>query len=260
MDRPFFGHVEILDPFGVMVLPSNPNVELDMVPIDHFDHLLDQHPFLLLRGFPAQEAFNFESYWRQLGTDSSPSWELVAHDRPNSHLFDQQAIPLHCEEILTGQAPSYTVFQCFGAQAPGDGGEITLCDTTRVLDHAMSEQRERWSKVDLNYRRSVLGNTNSRALIDRHPADDTPVLRYAEPFDRGELGSLSWSGTRMTVADSHQLAAELATMIHDPGSFTTHSWELYDTLIIDERKMLQGRSALRGPKPYPFHLRRLHVF
>ena len=255
-----FDHVQGLDPFGVVVTAPSPDADLRKVSGLFLRRLLDHSPFVLIRGFHPLEQAEMERYWRQLGTIFSPPREFVAHDRPSSHLFSPERVPLHCEEILTGRSPGYSVLQCYGAQDPGTGGETILCDSARVLSRVSARRRRRWSGITLDYRVPGCAGLISQPLMTLHPDGRSSGLRYAEPFDRGELGSLACFGVGISESAASDLVSELEAELYDAEVTFSHSWQLYDILIIDDRRVLHGRSALRGPEPYPFHLQQIQVF
>jgi alpha-ketoglutarate-dependent taurine dioxygenase len=252
--------VKRLAPFGVEVRAAELDADLSKLSGLFLRHLLDDNPFVLLRGFRPLEKADMERYWQQLGTTFSAPQEFVAHDRPTSHLFGRERVPLHCDEILTGRSPSYSVSQCYGAQEPGDGGEMTLCDSTRVLGRLSARDRRRWGAVSFDYRVPGCVSVISQPLVSLHANGRVPVLRYAEPFDRGALGFLECAGAGMSESGSRDLVLELEAELHAAEAVVSHTWQLYDILITDNRRILHGRSSLRGPEPYPYHLQRIHVF
>ncbi|UMP06925.1 TauD/TfdA family dioxygenase [Amycolatopsis sp. EV170708-02-1] len=249
-----------LHPFGVVVLAEGNDHELAEVSGIFLRGLLDRHPFVLLRGFEPMGKVEMEQCWRDLGTAFSSPREFVARDWPMSHLFGRERVPLHCDEILTGRSPTFSVIQCYGAQEPGGGGETFLCDSSRVLGRATAEQRRRWGGITLEYRVPGCVSVISQPLVALHRNGRTPVLRYAEPFDRGELGALWYSGVGMSKRASDALASELKAALFAAPVTISLTWRLNDILITDDHRTLHGRSALEGPEPYPFHLRRTQVF
>ncbi|MGH4025157.1 MAG: TauD/TfdA dioxygenase family protein [Pseudonocardiaceae bacterium] len=259
--------METMSPFGVMIRPGMEGTDTTEVPVPVARELAREHHLLVLRGFEpfpgAEELARYAASWGQLLTwPFGAVLELVEHEHPSDHIFDNTGVSFHWDGIFAKRVPEFQIFQCVGALDDGQGGRTTFCDTTRILASAAPATRMLWEGLTLTYRvakESHYGGTTTSPLVIAHPDRGFPTMRYLEPVP-DNIDYLN----RPRV-EFHDVAAEcvadiehsLREALYDPHHCYAHSWQAGDVVVADNYTLLHGR------EPYGNkcgrHLRRVHV-
>jgi alpha-ketoglutarate-dependent taurine dioxygenase len=254
--------LEELAPFGVLARARASGTELHTIPASDVQRAVSQYRMLLLRGFAPLTDQDLTDYGRRLG--NLLEWEfglvneLRAKPDAKNYLFTANEVPFHWDGPFVRKIPSYIVFNCIEAPPAGAGGETVLADTTKVLERASAEQRERWSKIEITYSTDKVlyyGGSFTSPMLGAHAKTLAPVLRYAEPVDDLNPVHLTIHGL---PSDQHAaLIDEMGAILRDPGVCYAHRWEVGDILFADNHALLHGRRAFS--RSAPRHLRRVNI-
>jgi alpha-ketoglutarate-dependent taurine dioxygenase len=252
-------------PFGVL-LEARREAEVGVVSIAQLRELTRQHHLVVLRGFSAiGGAEAFADYCHRWGEISvwpfGKVLELVEHENPKDHIFDNNYVPLHWDGMYRPQVPEFQIFQCVSAPRGDHGGRTTFSNTTIALARVAPRLRELWSRVTGSYHRKMefYESHTVAPIITPHPVKGFPVIRYNEPPRVGDdtfvnHPTLVFTGIPEDVTDFH---LRLREALYAPENYYAHSWQTGDIVISDNYTLLHGREAFsRGAAR---HLRRVHV-
>lgn len=251
-----------LSPFGLVVRAEVPATDLSTVSAGSVEKLIDEHRVLTFRGFAPLLGKAFPEFCEKFGEllewDFGLVNNLVVHEAPRNYLYTNHAVPFHWDGAFINKSPHYIFFHCDLAPAPVDGGETLFCDTTRVLNHASSEHQKLWEQIVITYSTEKIvhyGGTFTSPIITRHPFNQTPVLRYAEPVV--DLNPVRLVIQGITDKDQSEFIEDMNRRLRDPRCCYSHQWIAGDVVIADNYTLLHGREAFRpgGLR----HIRRVNV-
>lgn len=266
-DLPAEFEVTPVAPFGVLVRPQSPSTPLTRVPVAALRELARRHHLVALRGFDtfstAEELSNYAGTWGNvLGWPFGNVLELVQHEAPADHVFDNSGVSFHWDGMFVDQIPEFQIFQCVHELGENQGGRTIFCDTTRVLADADPATRASWEKITMTYRIKNESHYGGRAvapLVDSHPDRGFPVMRYLErvPEDIKYINRPRVEFGEVPDDDVDGIEKGLRETLYDPRHFYAHPWQTGDVVIADNYTLLHGR------EPYSSqcgrHLRRVHV-
>ena len=256
-----------LNPFGLIVEPSQPNEDINNLCTKELRELLDRYQLVVLRGFRtfknAEEFSNYCVLWGEVSVwPFGKVLELVEQKEPKDHIFDSSYVPLHWDGMYRPQVPELQIFHCVSAPYGTQGGRTTFSNTALALERASPSDREFWARVTGVYQRKM-EFYHSKAvapIITKHPIWNFPVIRYCEPSQDGDQNFvnppiLEFEGIADNdVADFHN---SVRVALYAPENFYAHSWQIGDVVISDNHTLLHGREAFTSGAPR--HLRRVHV-
>jgi len=254
-------------PFGKMIYPTVGGADLDLLPVSVTRNLVREHHIVVLRGFRSfsdQEQFvRYAESWGQIMLwPFGEVLELVEHENPVDHVFDNSWMPFHWDGAFVEQIPEFQIFQCVAAPGEGHGGRTVFCDTTRMLENASTDVRALWEAATVTYQienKSHYGGRAVSPVVVPHPDRGYPTVRYAEPIP-DEIAfhnrpSMSFAG--VPTERVAELKLSLRDGLYDPRNCYAHSWQTGDVVITDNYALLHGR------EPYTNrcgrHLRRIHI-
>lgn len=258
--------VEPLTPFGVVIRPTKPGIELNAVPSAYWASLARQHQFVVLRGVDQTRltAETMLAYAQGFGPllEWPFGYVLDVRVEPNAknYLFTRHRVEFHCDGVFARAEPQFLFFHC--VEAPTSGGESLLADTHRVWTNASPEQRSWLSTLRCRYRQDKTAHYGGDVVLDvvsTHPQTAVTVLRYAEPV-AGPGGSAPQVLRPDGGADGDQtalLATYMAQALYQPEVCLTHPWQDGDLVLLDNHRLLHGRHAFGDSSGR--HLRRIHV-
>jgi len=260
--------VETLPPFGVIVRPRTPQQDVAQVGVATARELVREHRVLVLRGFrsppDAAALARYAASWGQ-----TYRWpfgavlDLVEHETPADHVFDNSGVSYHWDGMFKEQIPEFQLFQCVSAPEEEEGGRTIFCDTTLVLADAEPATRDLWERLELSYGIKQMvhyGGAVVSPLVVEHPDRGYPTMRYLEPVP-DEVHYVN----RPTVSFPDDLAADqvaeiirtLRDTLYDERHMYAHRWQPGDVVVSDNYTNLHGR------EPYHSrcgrHLRRVHI-
>lgn len=254
-------------PFGCLIEPEQPGADIRTVDIDDLKKSFHEHNLIVLRGFKSfEEVDDFATYCQEWGEVSEWPFgkvlELVEHDNPADHIFDNNYVPMHWDGMYRPQVPEYQIFHCARAPFAGQGGRTTFSHTPMVLKHAVPELVSLWEKVQGNYQRQMefYNSKTVSPIIIKHPYKEYSVIRYNEPPSQhnGHFvnpPTLVFEG--VSVDEEKLLHASLKKALYAPNNFYAHEWQTGDIVVADNFTLLHGREAFQAKSPR--HLRRVHV-
>jgi alpha-ketoglutarate-dependent taurine dioxygenase len=256
-----------MSPYGLMIYPWMANTEATKVPVAVAQELAREHHLLVLRGFApfpgAEELARYAASWGQLLTwPFGEVLELVQHDGPADHVFDNTGISFHWDGMFVDRIPEFQIFQCINAGDRGQGGHTIFCDTTRVLNHADTATRQLWERLTLTYRvtkESHYGGTAVSDLVVNHPTKKFPTIRYLEPVPE-HINYINRPHVTFHDVPSEsilEIAQTLRDALYDSHHCYTHEWHTGDIVVADNYTLLHGRQAYASKCGR--HLRRVHV-
>lgn len=259
--------VETISPFGVVIRPSDHLREITDLPVPMARDLTRTHRLLIFRGFQpfptAQNLAHYAESWGQvLSWPFGQVLELVEHERPADHVFDNTGVSLHWDGMFVDQIPEFQIFQCVQAPENDHGGRTIFCDTTRVLKDAPAPARKKWRCMTLTYRIKKETHYGGRAvspLVVRHPDRGFPTIRYLEPVptETDYVNRPLVEFGDVPAEKVPEIERQLHDSLYDPRHCLAHQWQTGDLVVADNYTLLHGR------EPYTSrcgrHLRRVHV-
>ena len=262
-----------IEPFGLLIEPKSPNTSIHELDVKLLRELLWSERLIVLRGFrtfndsnSTANAETFSSYCERWGEISvwpfGKVLELVEHNNPEDHIFDNNYVPLHWDGMYRPQVPEYQIFHCVKAPLQGQGGRTTFSNTTLALKNATAETRAQWEKVTGRYERKMefYNSKTVSPIIDTHPLRGFSVIRYNEPPSKGFghfLNPPTLEFTGMGENEEAEFHESLRKALYSPTCFYAHEWHEGDVVISDNFSLLHGREAFETKAPR--HLRRVHV-
>lgn len=260
-------NVQLVSPFGLMIRPRAATAEITEVPVPLARDLVRECHLVIFRGFepmpdPEHLARYAASWGEVLSWPFGQVLDLVEHERPADHVFDNTQVSLHWDGMFVDQIPEFQIFQCINTADCGRGGRTIFCDTTRVLDHADAATHQLWQSLNLSYRvakESHYGGTTMSALVVKHPTRGFPTMRYLERVGAHINYVNRPQITFHDVPDEHVPGIEqtLRDALYDPRHCYAHEWRTGDVVVADNYTLLHGRE--RYASGCGRHLRRVHV-
>ena len=242
--------------------PVSPGTDLAIVPTPLLKQWIDDHRFVVLKGFAPLNGAALPDFCRSLG--ELLEWEFGAVNdlrvdpETKNYLYTNRAVPFHWDGAFLPRSPHYIFFHCDAAPDAQAGGETLFCDTIRLLDHAPSELQELWEQVVITYTTEKIvhyGGTFSSPLLTAHPTLAVRVLRYAEPVDDLNPVQLTIEGV-----DKDQPARFIEDMhrrLNDDRCCYALRWDSGDVVIADNFALLHGRRAFANETVR--HIRRVNI-
>lgn len=244
-----------LKPFCIQLEPVN-DTNLNVIPIEDLKHLFHCEGLVVLRGFDTlatnEDLIAYSEQWGEVSVwPFGKVLELIQHDEPNDHIFDNSYMPLHWDGMYRPQVPECQIFQCVKAPNPGQGGRTTFSNTQRILEQASAEDLALWRRATGVYERKM-AFYNSRTIapiISEHPYKGYPVIRYNEPHfeEKGEL--INPPHMQFTGIEQHEvipLHESLHAALYDTNHFYAHEWQNGDIVINDNFSLLHGRESFHS--------------
>jgi alpha-ketoglutarate-dependent taurine dioxygenase len=148
------------------------------------------------------------------------------------------AVPLHNDGLYLYQPPQYLLLYCDSPGAEG-GDTLIVCgdDAFRRLSPSL---RRRLEHMRLRIR---LGDHSvTRGLLSAHPRDGVRVLLFFDP-DIATTCTLESEGREVDPNILAEVRALLAT-----SNTHRHHWRAGGLLLIDNFKVLHGRTAFTGAR------------
>lgn len=257
--------VEPVEPFGLMVRPTEPGISITDVPPHTLARWCGEAKVLVLRGFEPLDKESFLGYaqsWGQL-----LEWpfgyvlDLQVHEDPGNYLFTPGPVPYHWDGAFAAKVPSYMFFHCRQAPTRGSGGATTFCDTTRVLEQAPDEVVTRWKDTQVRYvteKVAHYGGDVTTPLSSLHPITRERVIRFAEPLDPAEYKNpVSVEIPGLDKESQEALISDLQQRLYEPDAMYAHEWADGDFVLADNHTVLHGRQAFHADSPR--HIQRIHI-
>ncbi|MGZ3775048.1 MAG: TauD/TfdA dioxygenase family protein [Pseudobdellovibrionaceae bacterium] len=259
--------ITFIKPFGVILEANSSSNDIRDVNVDMLRDLVWRERLVVLRGFRTFTGTDdFSKYCEQWGEISiwpfGKVLELVEHNNPEDHIFDNNYVPLHWDGMYRPQIPEFQLFHCVRAPHPGQGGRTTFSNTVLALESAPAPWRDLWSKVTGHYQRKMefYDSKTVSPIVDLHPQRGFPVIRYNEPPLEGYghfVNPPILEFTGVSGEDLVEFHRTLREALYAPTNFYAHEWQEGDLMIADNFSLLHGREGFETKAPR--HLRRVHV-
>lgn len=256
-----------LEPFGILVEPILLLQDINSVDVCQLRHLVENNLLIVLRGFQAfKDSESFSDFCERWGEISLWPYgkilDLVEHESPQDHIFDNGCVPLHWDGMYRPQVPEFQIFHCLEAPLQGQGGRTTFSHTTRVLESIPPSVKELWARASGIYERKMehYHGRVSSPLIVKHPYRNVSVIRYNEPPPDSEEKFLNPPEMKFTGVDDGELKVLHRTLketLYGAENFYAHQWRSGDVVISDNFSLLHGREKFVSKSPR--HLQRIHV-
>lgn len=256
-----------INPFGLLIESNSANTDINEVNIEELRPLFQREHLLALRGFRTfKGADDFSDYCEGWGEISiwpfGKVLELIEHENPEDHIFDNNYVPLHWDGMYRPQVPEYQIFHCVRAPLSGQGGRTTFTNTILALEHASPDQRDLWSKVTGLYERKMefYNSKTVSPIITKHPYKSSSVIRYNEPPSDDKGHFVNPPDIEFTGLNKQELEFfhhSLSQALYAPTNFYAHEWQTGDVVIADNFSLLHGREGFVSKAPR--HIRRVHV-
>lgn len=186
----------------------------------------------------------------RFGTGSAELLDLNADPNPEKYVTGRVALPLHNDGAFVGTHPSYIILYCVEFNQSNGYGETEICDQKLAFE-SMPEHLKAIFEKDWEYKIHDASHFPSIAhkwisvppLIKKD--DGTTSFNLALPFDTTEKAP-AWS-VRLADHDeqnSRDLLVELDQFLKNCDAFYSHRWNVGDLLIINNSKVVHGRSTI----------------
>lgn len=257
----------VIEPFGLLIEPRHSTMHVSELDMKVLHEIFLQESLIVLRGFETfDDSEGFSDYCEIWGEVSiwpfGKVLELIEHESPEDHIFDNNYVPLHWDGMYRPHVPEYQIFHCVDAPLSGKGGRTTFSNTILALQHASSESKQLWTKVTGTYQRKMefYNSKTVSPIIDKHPHRDISVIRYNEPPNKDKglfLNPPELEFTGVSIDDVENFHYSLQQALYNPSNFYAHEWQTGDLVIADNFSLLHGREAFVSKSPR--HIRRVHV-
>jgi len=254
-------------PFGVCLEPGQPGDDINNLDVEMLRELVWSERLIVLRGFKTfTGADDYSKYCERWGEISvwpfGKVLELVEHNNPEDHIFDNNYVPLHWDGMYRPQVPEFQIFHCVKAPKASQGGRTTFSNTVSALERTPEPLKELWKKVAGSYHRKMefYDSKTVSPVIDSHPRRGFSVIRYNEPPLAGFGKFLNPPTLEFTGVSADEIAEFHGTLreaLYAPENFYAHEWREGDLVVADNFSLLHGREAFETKAPR--HLRRVHV-
>jgi alpha-ketoglutarate-dependent taurine dioxygenase/4-hydroxybenzoate polyprenyltransferase len=243
---------EALEPFGIVqTYPAGTTWE--DIDAQAIEALTLQHRVVVLRGLtPWSSKEEMVDHVRELGP--LQSWQFGGiHDlkidpSTENYLYTAHEVPLHWDGAFASECPRLLVFRCI--EAGSGGGETVFFDTTRLLEQATDAEKQEWAgDVKLKTeRKAYYGGTVVRKMIEPHPIDARPTLRFAEPVADLNPVEVEILGGQFYPPGARPKSSveDLCKELRRPEFRYEHVWQEGDILIADNDALLHGRNAFEN--------------
>jgi len=255
-------NIQTLSPFGIVVRSLSHDTTPTVVPTSLLKELIDEHRFLVLKGFAPLNGPALPNFCQTLG--ELLEWEfgavnnLQVDPQAKNYLYTNREVPFHWDGAFLHRAPHYIFFHCDVAPKATSGGETLFCDTIRLLDQAPLELQKLWDQIVITYTTEKVvhyGGTFSSPLICSHPVTGSRVLRYAEPVE--DLNPVQLSIAGISKEEQPAFIDDMHLRLNDESCCYSYQWESGDMLIADNHALLHGRRAFAEQAER--HIRRVNI-
>jgi alpha-ketoglutarate-dependent taurine dioxygenase/precorrin-6B methylase 1 len=163
---------------------------------------------------------------------------IEEHQTTEYRALSSQSVPFHNEGIYYNSPPRYLLLYCV---APADdGGETLLLRGDSVVDCMNSKLRQFLQETPVCIR--VGNHTATRNLLVQYPGNSEQVLFFIDPQTTNNC-TLTIDGCLL----DNSVLAELRALLMEPSMiYHCQKWQAHDLLIIDNYKILHGRTAYQG--------------
>ncbi len=256
------GPLQQLSPFGLVARSTSPGTDLTVVPTSLLKQWIDEHRFVVLKGFAPLDGPALPDFCRRLG--DLLEWEFGAVNdlrvdpEAKNYLYTNRAVPFHWDGAFLPRSPHYIFFHCDLAPDAQSGGETLFCDTIQLLAHAPIERQKLWEHVVITYTTEKIvhyGGSFSSPLLASHPTLGTRVLRYAEPVE--DLNPVQLKIAGISEEQQPEFLADMHRRLNDENCCYAHQWESGDVVIADNHALLHGRRAFANQTRR--HIRRVNI-
>lgn len=256
-----------IQPFGVLIEPNESFQKVSSLDVEQLRNIFRNEQLIALRGFHTFDSVNeFSQYCETWGTVSiwpfGKVLELIEHENPEDHIFDNNYVPLHWDGMYRAQVPEYQIFHCVNAPSADQGGRTTFSNTILALKNASANSTALWSKMTGIYKRKMefYNSKITSPLITQHPLRPVSVIRYNEPPSVEKGRFLNPPNLEFFGLGNHELEdfhKSLKDALYLPANFYAHQWQTGDVVIADNFSLLHGRESFSSHSNR--HLRRVHV-
>ncbi|CAM1372418.1 Pyoverdine biosynthesis protein PvcB [Tenacibaculum litopenaei] len=256
-----------LKPFGLLVEPVEVNTVITSVNKEYVERLIDTEHLVVLRGFKSfRDSDDFVSYCEEFSAISvwpfGKVLELVVHETPKDHIFDNSYIPLHWDGMYRSQVPATQVFHCVSAPGKEHRGGTTFVNTKQVLEKLPENYVSSLSDISCTYTRKMeyYDSKTQAPLITKHPDKEYDVIRYCEPPTSNDASFINHPGFELSGVpkeDTTQFVEGLNAILYADDNLYTHRWETGDVVFSDNHTLLHGRESFT--KGAPRHIRRVQL-
>lgn len=259
--------VTSINPFGLVIEPLIQHQSIHAFDVQKFKEYFRKYHLLLFRGFaPFESTKEFEGYCETWGEISiwpfGKVLELVEHENPDDHIFDNNYVPMHWDGMYRPQVPEYQIFRCVHSPGKNNGGRTTFSNTVLALKNAEAQWVDLWRKATGIYKRKMqfYDSITVSPIITKHPYREEWVIRYNEPPSKDKGNFLNPPILEFRGIDPKEqefLHSSLGSALYDERHFYAHAWQEGDLVVADNFSLLHGREGF--PKKSPRHLQRVHV-
>jgi alpha-ketoglutarate-dependent taurine dioxygenase len=179
-----------------------------------------------------------------LGWDFGEVMELREHADPKNYLFSAEDVPLHWDGAFH-RVPSFLVFYCVESSYPVGGGNTIFCNTERLRRSLGDAESAGLRDVRLTFETKKVahyGGAITVDLLDRHPLDGAPIMRFAEPVATA-LNPVTARVEGRAPAESDAFFAHMRSRLENATLMYEHQWQKGDLLIADNHALVHGRRA-----------------
>lgn len=255
-----------MQPFGLLLNNQDSARLVTDIPVAELVEMLNEHKAVVMRGFSLLPQEDFIAYARKFGPllkwEFGEVLDLRIEKKPPNHLFGSGRVEMHWDGAYLTEVPRFSVFQCLEAFADEDGGETLFTDTSKLLDLASPEERERWSRMAINYSTDKAAHYSGAVtvpLVGTHPYTGEKTVRFIEPYneDNMDVNPVNVDIVGLNTSFQEIFLRDFTSKLYSTNCMYRHRWQKGDFLIYDNNALLHGRSKIKGN--IERHLQRIHI-
>lgn len=256
-----------LEPFGLLIEPIIGKENIRDLDINELINELSSEHLIALRGFQSfDNAESFSDYCEKFGEISlwpfGKVLELIEHNKPKDHVFDNTYMPLHWDGMYRKQVPETQIFHCVNSPGVGNRGGTTFVNTKMILEKTPENIQKFWKKVTCVYSRKMefYDSKTIAPIITKHPERNYSVIRYCEPPINNDESFVNHPGFEVEGISKEEVEVFIKNLnktLYAPENLYTHQWKTGDIVFSDNHTLLHGREAFTMGAPR--HIRRVQV-
>lgn len=254
--------IEKIAPFGAVVTNKNGEGIMEQFSGEQLREWVSMYRVVVFRGYRQLSKQELALFAQRLGKPMQWPFgsinELKFKPDTENYIFTNRKVPVHWDGAFTGNVPHIILFQCLIAPEKEDLGGTTFVNTEKILANATPSQLEAWEAITVTYSTEKMahyGGRFSQKFLDRHPVEQVPVIRYAEPVDDINPVEVQIEGSGNTSAETFK--TETRDLLYREEYLYTHRWEDGDIVLADNHALLHGREAFR--KQHERHIQRINI-
>lgn len=185
----------------------------------------------------------------RFGTGTAGLLDLDASPRPDKIVTGRSALPLHTDGTLVDASPKYIILYCHRIDQPSGSGCTEICNQSDAIEKAPPAIR---TLLTTSWEYYITDASHFPDVANRWMSIPTTTetregdirLNIAMPFTGTTTGGWHVRLPGQTVEASAHSFIALNEYLRSLDSFYVHQWQRGDILVLDNKRVLHGRTAI----------------